>query len=54
MSLSEAQAKLIIVEGMWGSGKSTTAKLIRDHSAESGIETRLFLEGDLDQRVQTR
>ncbi|TKI46727.1 P-loop NTPase family protein [Bacillus mycoides] len=42
------RTKLIIVEGMWGSGKSTTSKLIYDHLTESGIETRLFLEGDLD------
>lgn len=42
------KTKLIIVEGMWGSGKSTTAKLIYDHLTEAGIDTRLFLEGDLD------
>ncbi|WP_347552997.1 hypothetical protein ABFG93_22380 (plasmid) [Pseudalkalibacillus hwajinpoensis] len=42
------RTKLIIVEGMWGSGKSTTAELIYDHLTECGIDTRLFLEGDLD------
>ncbi|MGA9286834.1 MAG: hypothetical protein WBV93_00680 [Anaerobacillus sp.] len=40
--------KLIIVEGIWGSGKSTTAQLIYDYLKEAGIDTRLFLEGDLD------
>lgn len=40
--------KLIIVEGMWGSGKSTTAQLIDDHLTKSGVDTRLYLEGDLD------
>ncbi|MDQ0483949.1 hypothetical protein [Guptibacillus hwajinpoensis] len=43
-----AETKLIIVEGMWGSGKSTTAKLIYDHLTKAGIETRAYLEGDLN------
>ncbi|MDT3425097.1 hypothetical protein J2Z22_000610 [Paenibacillus forsythiae] len=42
------RTKLIIVEGIWGSGKSTTAKLINDHLTALGIDTHLFLEGDLD------
>lgn len=42
------RSKLIIVEGVWGSGKSTTAQLICNHLTEVGKKTRLFLEGDLD------
>ncbi|MDP4549620.1 hypothetical protein Q9251_01840 [Alkalihalobacillus macyae] len=43
-----AETKLIIVEGMWGSGKSTSAKLIYDHLTKAGIDTRAYLEGDLN------
>ncbi len=46
--VSLAETKLIIVEGMWGSGKSTTAKLIYDHLTKAGIDTRAYLEGDLN------
>lgn len=42
------KSKLIVVEGMWGSGKTTTAQFIYDHLTESGAKARLFLEGDLD------
>ncbi|MFD3449464.1 hypothetical protein ACFDTO_33335 [Microbacteriaceae bacterium 4G12] len=40
--------KLIIVEGLPGSGKSTTAHLINEVLTEMNIETELFLEGNLD------
>ncbi|WP_179884918.1 hypothetical protein [Bacillus sp. AFS015802] len=37
---------LIIVEGIPGSGKSTTAKFIKQHLEREGIEVKLFQEGD--------
>ncbi len=40
--------KLIIIEGIPGSGKSTTARFVRDWLAEAGRQPRLFQEGDLD------
>lgn len=40
--------KLIVVEGLPGFGKSTTAKLICDILLEKHIDAELFLEGDLD------
>lgn len=40
--------KLIIVEGIPGSGKTTTAQFARDWVAERGLTPRLHLEGDLD------
>lgn len=40
--------KLIIVEGLPGSGKSTHAKWVQELLMENGIDTRLFAEGDLD------
>ncbi|MFE8699275.1 hypothetical protein ACFYKX_01425 [Cytobacillus sp. FJAT-54145] len=40
--------KLIIVEGLPGFGKSTTANFIRDLLEEKGIKNQLFLEGNLD------
>lgn len=42
------KTKLILVEGLPGFGKSTTAKLINEVLIENGIETELFLEGNLD------
>ncbi|MFS0635961.1 hypothetical protein AB1K84_08645 [Mesobacillus foraminis] len=41
------RTKLILVEGLPGSGKSTTAQLIHDILLENDIETQLFLEGNL-------
>ncbi|KOR87814.1 hypothetical protein [Paenibacillus solani] len=40
--------KLIMVEGLPGFGKSTTARMIHDILTERSIETRLVMEGDLD------
>lgn len=40
--------KLIIVEGLPGFGKSTTAKLINEILTDMKIEAELFLEGNLD------
>lgn len=40
--------KLIIVEGLPGSGKSTVAQLVCDILNAKGIEAELFLEGNLD------
>lgn len=41
-------SKLIIVEGLPGFGKSTTANLIYDILTENNINVELFLEGNLD------
>lgn len=40
--------KLIIVEGLPGFGKSTTAKLINEILCENNHEVELFLEGNID------
>lgn len=40
--------KLIIVEGLPGFGKSTTAKLISEILSQNRIEVELFLEGNLN------
>ncbi|PGL70123.1 hypothetical protein [Bacillus sp. AFS055030] len=43
-----ANTKLILVEGLPGSGKSTTAQLTNDILSEMNINTQLFLEGNKD------
>lgn len=40
--------KLIMVEGLPGFGKTTTARMIHDILAERSIESRLVIEGDVD------
>lgn len=40
--------KLILVEGLPGSGKSTTAKLIQEILIEQNVKAELFMEGNLD------
>ncbi|GGH16369.1 hypothetical protein [Paenibacillus segetis] len=40
--------KLVIVEGLPGSGKSTHAKWVQELLMEKGIDARLFAEGNLD------
>lgn len=42
------KSKLILVEGLPGFGKSTTARLIYDILNEQNIEAEVFLEGDLN------
>ncbi len=43
-----SSTKLVIVEGIPGAGKTTTARFIRDWLAGQGFQPRLYLEGDLD------
>lgn len=40
--------KLILVEGLPGSGKTTTSKLVQKILSERGLEPKLFVEGDID------
>ncbi|MEN8698131.1 hypothetical protein [Bacillus infantis] len=42
------KARLILVEGLPGFGKSTTAQYTKEILEEEGKEVRLFLEGNLD------
>lgn len=41
-------SKLILVEGLPGSGKSTTARLLQEILAEQNVKAELYLEGNLD------
>lgn len=40
--------KLILIEGVPGSGKTTLASHVQRHLAAHGVPTRLVIEGDLD------
>ncbi|RLQ96263.1 P-loop NTPase family protein [Falsibacillus albus] len=40
--------KLILIEGLPGSGKTTTAKLVKEILIEKGVDCELFLEGNLN------
>lgn len=42
------RTKLILVEGLPGTGKTTTAVFIANWLQERGVETAVFLEGDLN------
>jgi ABC-type dipeptide/oligopeptide/nickel transport system ATPase component len=42
------KSKLILVEGLPGSGKSTTARLIHDLLIEKGVNAELYVEGNLE------
>ncbi|MBE4908379.1 hypothetical protein IMZ08_09950 [Bacillus luteolus] len=42
------KTKLILIEGLPGFGKSTTARLVHNILAEMNVEAELFLEGNLD------
>lgn len=42
------RTKLILIEGLPGSGKTTTAQLVHEILTEMNIKSQLFLEGDLE------
>jgi hypothetical protein len=42
------KTKLILIEGLPGFGKSTTAKLVYDSLVEMNVDAELYLEGDLN------
>lgn len=44
-------AKLIIFEGIPGSGKTTIAKKVNDYLLKHDIDTTVYLEGDIDHPV---
>jgi hypothetical protein len=48
LGVHEMRTKLILVEGLPGSGKSTTAGLILEILTENGVDAELFMEGNLD------
>ncbi|RSD26836.1 hypothetical protein [Mesobacillus subterraneus] len=40
--------KLILIEGLPGSGKSTTARLVHEILTDKGMDAELYMEGNLD------
>jgi len=46
--------RLILIEGMIGAGKSTTAARLASMLTEDGAEVRAFLEGDDEHPIRTR
>lgn len=46
--MQQWQPKLVLIEGLPGFGKSTTAQLVHELLTEMGIGNQLFLEGNLD------
>jgi hypothetical protein len=47
-------ARLILIEGMIGSGKTTTAAQLADRLAGRGVDVRMFAEGAADHPIRTR
>jgi thymidylate kinase len=47
-------ARLIVIEGMIGSGKTTTATRVGDWLARRGEDVRVFCEGAADHPIRTR
>ena len=45
---SNMNSKLILVEGLPGSGKTTTARLVHEILTQNNFDVELFLEGNLD------
>jgi hypothetical protein len=48
VGVHKMKSKLILVEGLPGSGKSTTARLTHDILIENGVNAELYMEGNLD------
>ncbi|KWX79599.1 hypothetical protein AMQ84_06560 [Paenibacillus riograndensis] len=42
------KSKLVLIEGLPGSGKTTTAQVVHEILTEMNLTSRLFLEGNLD------